>query len=329
MTAIAMRYDLRVAPFAKTTHAEAYQTCLEQIRWAEEHNAADIVVLSEHHGVEDGFCPSPFTLAAAVAGATTRLPITIAAVLVPLHDPVRLAEQVAICDLVSGGRVSFVAGIGYRQQEFDMAGVATKDRARLLEEYLDVMKQAWTGEEFTWRDRTIRVTPRPVSEPHPGIMIGGGVEAAARRAARLNLPFMPAINDPALEAAYNDECEKVGYQGFCLMPNAAGFVHVTDDPDAAWERIKEFAWYDADTYRSWQGGGSRSQVKTNATDADALREEGIYRVVTPDQCLELAEELGPTGTITLHPLMCGMPVEMGWESLRLFASDVLPRLRPA
>lgn len=329
MTAIALRYDLRIAPFARTTHAEAYQTCLEQVAWAEANGAADIVVLSEHHGAEDGFCPSPFTLAAAVAARTTRLPVMIAAVLVPLHDPVRLAEQAVICDLISGGRVSFVAGIGYRDEEFAMAGVDRRQRARLLEEYLEVMRAAWTGEPFEWRGRTIHVTPKPFSTPHPPVLIGGAVEASARRAARLRLPFMPSVNDPALQDAYNDECAKAGYaEGFCILPNAAGFVHVTDDPDKAWDALGRYLWYDADTYRSWQEEGGRSQVKTDAADIDALRAEGIYRIVTPDECIALATELGPTGTLTLHPLCQGMPVEMGWESLELFARAVLPRLRP-
>lgn len=329
MTAIALRYDLRIAPFAETTHADAYKACLDQVAWAEQHNTADIVVLSEHHGVEDGFCPSPFTLAAAVGARTERLPIMIAAVLVPVHDPVRLAEQAVVCDLLTRGRVSFVAGIGYRQEEFDMAGVDRRRRATMLEEYVEVMRKAWTGEPFEWEGRTIRVTPTPFSKPHPPVMIGGGVEAAARRAARMRLPFMAAINDPALQTAYDEEAATVGFVGgFCLLPNAAGFVHVTEDPDKAWETIGRFAWYDADTYRSWQQGGSRSQVATTAADADALRAEGIYRVVTPEQCLALAEEMGPTGTLTLHPLLCGMPVEMGWSSLELFRDAVLPKLRP-
>jgi hypothetical protein len=139
---------------------------------------------------------------------------------------------------------------------------------------------------------------------------------------------MPSIDDEDLKAAYEDEAAKTGFTGgFCVLPRAAGFVHVTEDPDRDWEVIKPYAWYDADTYRSWQTG-TRSQVATRATDADALRAEGIYRIVTPDGCLELAEELGPIGTITLHPLMCGMPIELGRASLELFRSDVLPKLRP-
>ena len=88
------------------------------------------------------------------------------------------------------------------------------------------------------------------------------------------------------------------------------------------------AWYDADTYRSWQAPGQSSEVTTHAANPDELRKEGIYRVVTPDECVALAEELGPTGTIVLHPLMGGMPAELGWSSLRLFRERVLPSLRP-
>src|SRR5215472_10130189 len=117
MTTIGIRYDLRVPPFAKTTHAELYAACLDQCAWADEHGF-DFVALSEHHGVEDGYLPAPITLAAAIAGRARRIPISIAAVLVPLHDPVRLAEELAVLALASGGRVSVVAGLGYRHDEF-------------------------------------------------------------------------------------------------------------------------------------------------------------------------------------------------------------------
>jgi alkanesulfonate monooxygenase SsuD/methylene tetrahydromethanopterin reductase-like flavin-dependent oxidoreductase (luciferase family) len=328
MVAIALRYDLRSPEWAATKHPELYATCLEQCVWAEKNNAADIVVLSEHHGVPDGFMSSPFTMAAAIASRTERIPITIAAALVPVHDPIRLAEQIATTDLISRGRVSFVVGIGYIDREFAMAGVEKKTRGKVAERYVEIMRKAWSGEPFDYEGRTVQVTPRPYSSPHPPMFYGGSSEIAARRAARLRLAFFPSIDDPALEQAYNEECAKVGHQGFCVLPRAAGFVHVSEDPDKAWAEIAKYAWYDAETYRSWQAPDVRSQVKTAAADADELRREGIYRVVTPDGCLELAEELGPRGTITLHPLMCGMPAELGWESLELFRAKVLPRLRP-
>src|SRR5437879_6529475 len=145
MLSIALRYDLRVPPFAATTHAEQYAACLEQCAFADEHGL-DFVVLSEHHGVEDGFLPAPVTLAAAVAGRTRKILINIAAILVPLHDPVRLAEELAVAQLASGGRVGFVAGVGYRREEFEMAGGDPKTRGRLLEECVGVLRQAWPGE---------------------------------------------------------------------------------------------------------------------------------------------------------------------------------------
>src|SRR2546423_13841568 len=127
MLSIALRYDPRGPPFAATTHAEQYAACLEQCAFADEHGL-DFVVLSEHHGVEDGFLPAPVTMAAAVAGRTRKIGITIAAILVPLHDPVRLAQQLAVAPLASGHRVSFAAGLGYRAAELEVGCVDPQSR---------------------------------------------------------------------------------------------------------------------------------------------------------------------------------------------------------
>src|ERR671925_592864 len=172
MAMIALRYDLRKPDWGPATHAELYAACLDQCAWGDE-RGFDAVVISEHHGSPDGYLPAPVTMAAAIAGRTKRIMINIAAILVPLHDPVRLAEELAVVDLASGGRVSFVVGGGYRYEEFEMAGVDRKQRGKLLEEYVDVMRKAWTGEPFEWRGRTVQVTPTPKTKPHPPIMGGG------------------------------------------------------------------------------------------------------------------------------------------------------------
>jgi alkanesulfonate monooxygenase SsuD/methylene tetrahydromethanopterin reductase-like flavin-dependent oxidoreductase (luciferase family) len=329
MTMLAVRYDLRVPDFATTSHAAQYAACLDQVEWADR-LGFDFAILSEHHGVDDGYLPSPVTMAAAIAGRTTRIPINIAAVLLPLHDPIRLAEQLVVADLAAGpGRVGFVAGLGYRHEEFEMAEVDRTKRGALLEEYIDVLRRAWTGEAFEWRGRTVRVTPTPVTKPHPMMMIGGSTEKAARRAARLKLGFFPAVGDPALAEAYEEESKKVGFtEGFCSLPGNLGFVHVAEDPDEAWAKIAPHAVYDAHTYSTWQTSDQRSAVHVDEPDADGVRASGVYRVVTPDECVALAGELGDFGTLLLHPLMGGIPPELGWESLELFEAKVLPRLRP-
>jgi len=322
MAMIALRYDLRAPAFAQVTHEALYRTCLEQCAWGDA-RGLELAVLSEHHGVEDGYMSSPVTLAAAIAGRTRQMRIQIAAVLVPLHDPVRLAEQLATVDLVSGGRVGLVAGLGYRQEEFDMAGVDRTRRGRLLEEYVGVMRQAWSGEPFAWRGRTVRVTPKP-SRP-PVILIGGSTPAAARRAARLRAGFFPAIGDRTLVDVYDAECRRQGFDGgFAMLPGGPGFVHVSEDPERDWVRIAPHALYDAQSYHAWQTPDQRSQVHVDARTVEDVRRSGVYRVVTPDECVALAREVG---TLVLHPLMGGMPPELGWAGLELFASKVLPRLR--
>jgi len=322
MAMVGIRFDLRLPSFATTTPAEQYRACLDQCEWADR-LGLDIVVLSEHHGVDDGFMSAPLTVAAAIAGRTKRIQINIAAVLVPLHDPVRLAEQLAALALLSGGRVGFVAGLGYRQEEFEMAGVDRRQRGKLLDESVEIMRRAWRGEPFEWRGRTVRVTPKPQSEPM--LLIGGSTATAAKRAARLRAGFFPAIGDAQLAELYRAECERLGFHGgFVSLPSGPGFVHVSEHPERDWERIAPHALYDAQTYAAWQTPDQRSAMHVEAQTLDDIKRSGAYRVVTPDQCVQLAEE---SGRVILHPLMGGMPPELGWEGLRLFETKVLPRIK--
>jgi alkanesulfonate monooxygenase SsuD/methylene tetrahydromethanopterin reductase-like flavin-dependent oxidoreductase (luciferase family) len=322
MVMIALRFDLRRPPFASPSHAELYAACLDQCVWADE-IGADVVVLSEHHGVEDGFLSAPLTLAAAIVARTKRLRVNVAAALLPLHDPIRFAEQLAALHLISHGRVSIVAGLGYRQEEFDMAGVRREDRAKLLEESVAVMRQAWTGEPFEWRGRMVRVTPKP--ESPPAVFVGGSTPMAARRAARLRCGFFPAIADPKLTEIYETECVRLDFRGgFVRMPTNRGFVHVSDNPQRDWPRIAPHALYDAQSYASWQTPDQRSGVHVTASTEEDVRTSGVYQVITPDECVRLADT---TGSVILHPLMGGMSPDLGWEGLRLFEREVLPRIR--
>jgi alkanesulfonate monooxygenase SsuD/methylene tetrahydromethanopterin reductase-like flavin-dependent oxidoreductase (luciferase family) len=329
MPLIGIRYDLRVPGWGPATAAEMYRAFVEQVRWADE-RGFDAVILSEHHGADDGFMSAPLTLAAAVAAITERAHISISAALVPLHDPVRFAEQLTAIDLLAPGRMSVILGTGYRQEEFDMAGLDFKDRWKVFDENVRVIRTAITGEPFDYQGRKVVVTPASTSPQAPLLVMGGSSEAAARRAARLGLGFFAASADAELADYYHDECQKVGFEfGFCSVPAKLGFIHVSNDPERDWERIGPHALHEAQTYGSWQRPGQHSAVTVeDASSVEALKASGVYRVLTPDECVDTWNAMGDADTFLLHPLMGGIPPELAWESLHLFESDVLPRVRP-
>ena len=327
MATLAMRFDMRHPAISPVSRADLYAAALEQAEWADA-RGFDVVVLSEHHGVDDGYMPSPMVMAGAIAGRTRRIGINIAAVLAPLHNPLRLAEDIAMLDLASLGRLSLVLGLGYRPDEYDMFGVDWSRRGRLLDETIDVLLKAWTGEPFEYNGRTVRVTPTPLQQPHPMVFVGGSTPAAAKRAARFKLAFFPAVGDKELGDVYLAECERYGHSSpFVLLPDGPAFIHVADDPDKAWAEVGEYMLYEAKVYTSWQPPGQRSHVTDTATTVDQLRGGGNYRILTPDECIALHDELGPLGSFVFHPLIGGMPPELSWPSLELFAAKVLPAIR--
>lgn len=322
MIPAALRFDLRHAPFATVTEAGLYATSVEMARWADERGFGSIAI-SEHHGVD--FVSAPTAYAGVLLGATTNARVMVNALLVPMHDPVRLAEQVATLDVTTGGRFTFVAGLGYRPEEFAMAGVDRGRRGAIVEEHMQVMLRAWTGEPFTYRGETVVVRPVPTSPAAMLMWAGGSVRKSAERAARLNLPLFTMSTDPVMGEWYREECAKVGYTtGFCFAPRGPLFTHVTEDPERDWETIAPFAVYDSVTYNAWQTGDHNNVAATAATTAEQLRASGMWQIVTPDQCVDLVRQ---HGTVALHPLMGGMPPELGWKSLELFVDKVVPQVQ--
>jgi alkanesulfonate monooxygenase SsuD/methylene tetrahydromethanopterin reductase-like flavin-dependent oxidoreductase (luciferase family) len=305
-----------------------YRAAVEMAAYADEHGV-DALTLEEHHGSEDGWLPSPLAMAGVVLGRTRRIGVVVSAVIAPLYDPLRLAEDLAVLDLAGGGRLMTVAGIGYRREEYEALGRDWARRGELQDEVLATLLRAWTGEPFTHRGRTVRVTPRPASRPHPVLLVGGASRAAARRAARFGLPFFPSAHLPELEEYYHARRAEYGTQGWCLMPPATtALLHLTEDPDRAWERYGRHLLYEARVYARWGASGQRrSAVESRAGTVEELRAEGVYRMVTPRECLEFARQEGDGAALVLHPLCGGMPVEEGWRSLRLLCEEVLPGLK--
>ena len=197
-----MRFDMRAPEFGAPT-SELYAAALEMASFAESRGAIAAAVC-EHHTMADGYLPSPLVLATAMAARTTTLPIMTAALILPLYDPIRLAEDMVVLDIISGGRVSYVMAVGYRPEEFEHHGADFHRRGRLVEDQLALLLRAKSGEPFEHEGRRIHVTPAPVTPGGPTVMWGGGSPAAAKRAGRFGLDFIAQGGGPELEAVYAD-----------------------------------------------------------------------------------------------------------------------------
>ena len=319
-----MRFDMR-APLALHTDAAAqYRAAVEMAAWGEA-NGALAVSVSEHHGVDDGYLPAPIVLASAIAGATNTIQIQVSALILPLYDPVRLAEEMSVLDLVSGGRVAYVLGLGYRPEEFSMFGHDMHDRVERMEHGIAVLRAAFVGEPVTVGTHTTRITPRPATPGGPRLSYGGGSTAAATRAARLGMNFIAQAGDASLTAAYEEEASRVGFTGgMCMVPppGFASCVFVSESPDDTWDRIGAHLLHDAHGYAEFEGVAPDEGSMSQATTVEELRaENGNYRILTPEQARDYAATYG---FIVAHPLCGGTPPEIGWESLRLLRSEVFP-----
>lgn len=319
-----MRFDMRAPAFSSASSQDLYRAALDMATWGEEHGCVQIVI-SEHHASEDGYLPSPLILASAMVGRTKTIGIQIGALIVPLHDPLRLAEDMAVLDLLSGGRVTYATGVGYLEREFDQFGRSFKGRGKRMDESLEAMRSAWTGEPFEYQGRTVRVTPRPATVGGPGMLMAGNTRAAARRAARFGMGMLAQGLNPELETIYREECEDQGVEpGICLNPQA-GLVmtaFVADDLDRAWAEIGPHMLHDAQMYAKWLGS-ARSVPKSTAQTVDELRgQQGAYQIFTPDEAVDYVKK---NQILMLQPLCGGLPPEIAWASLELIADKVLPQ----
>lgn len=212
-------FSLQTHPENPSSNADICRSTLEQVKLAEEVNF-DSAWISEHHFLEDGYCPSPSVLASAMAAVTKGIRIGSAGIILPLHNPVRVAEEAALVDNISNGRFDLGIVLGYRKDEFDGFGISMKQRPSRMEEGIDVIVKSWTEDKFSYSGKrynfnNLSVTPKPVQKPHPPIYIGAFEEPAIRRAGRLGYPLligpgrtMQMVRDTI--GFYNDAAQKAG-----------------------------------------------------------------------------------------------------------------------
>jgi len=320
-----LSFDMRAPSFGAPTE-ELYDAALDMCAFGDE-IGIDGVIFPEHHCSEDGYNPVPALMAAAAAARTKRMELILGAIVLPLHDPVEVAETIAVTDLIAGGRLTTTLAAGYVEAEFAMFGKDLRDRARLMDEGLDVIVRALAGERFDYQGREVFVRPLPRSRP-PKILVGGGVKPAARRAARHGLglwilqpEFMPGSQE--LLAYYKAECAKHGKAPGPIMSTTPA-VHVTRDVEATWEVVGPHIMHLVNSYASWASDVDTTTSPFYGLDTiEKVRAAGILNVMTPEQTVAFAQQ----SPISLTPLISGLSPKIGWEMLELFAAEVMPKLK--
>jgi len=317
-----LRFDMRVPSWAGPA-ADLYAAAIDMCAWAETRGAV-LAVLSEHHGTDDGHLPAPLMLASAIAARTRSLAILLAAVPIPMWDPVRLAEEMSVLDLISRGRVSYVFGVGHRREEYDHFGIDMATRGRVADEILAVLGPLLRGEPVEYRNRTVRVTPSCGSAGGPLILIAGGSEAAARRAGTVGLGFISQTDRPGLKEFYEAQCRAHGHQPGVIQFPVAGapttvFVARNERAvDEAWDVLGPHLLHDALMAASYRPHDDSVASITRADTVAALRaENGPYRILTPDEATDYVRSGRP---LPLHPLCGGLPPEQAWPYLERAAA---------
>jgi alkanesulfonate monooxygenase SsuD/methylene tetrahydromethanopterin reductase-like flavin-dependent oxidoreductase (luciferase family) len=327
MLEIWLRYDLRSPPFGLGS-VDLARAAIEQVEWADK-RGFHRVELTEHHGTPDNVNPSPLIIAAAMASRTSNIRFHPSAIILPLHDPVRIAEDCIMVDIVSKGRLDLTVGLGYMPAEFEMFGVSLTDRGQLMDRKLDALRRALKGETFEYDGRKIRVTPAPVQEGGPGLFVGGGVLAAARRAAKFGDGYYPMTYQTDFVEEYHRACAALGKTpGRVINGNGSTVIHIAEDPEEAWARLAPYALYETNSYAA--NAAKTGQILHHQTtdSAEALRKSGNYIVLTPDEGLSYCRQQRDLGRhVTLNPLIAGIDPAFSWKSLELIASRILPELR--
>jgi len=321
---LTLSYDMRAPAFGASPR-ELYAAALDQVAWADA-LGFDVLGIGEHHCSPDGYNPSPLALAAAFGGRTRRILLRTSVLLAPLYDPVKLAEDAAVVQLASAGRLLLGIGGGYRPAEFAMFGKRLDERWRSIGETIAFLRQAWRGEPFEWQGRECWVTPKP--EPPPPILLGGGSAAAARRAARIADGWFPPL-DARLWKPYREECQKLGKPDPGAYPKHGPiFLWVSNEPERDWRRIVPHVLHQLRSYSEWTVEAFGRPAGPYAKDIDerSVRESDAYQVLTPDETLALAEQLGSDGVFFLNPLLAGIDPAFSWRMLRLYEREVHPHL---
>jgi alkanesulfonate monooxygenase SsuD/methylene tetrahydromethanopterin reductase-like flavin-dependent oxidoreductase (luciferase family) len=317
---IGLSFDLRNPPGWRQDPSRLHGFTLEVCEEAERLGAHSVWV-SEHHLFEDGYLTQPLTFAAAIAARTSRIRIGTGILVAPLHSAVQIAEQAALVDIVSNGRVILGMGAGYRVPEFDLYGAQIGRRFSATADRVRQIRAIWSEG---------RVTPLPVQSRVP-IYLGYQAPKGAHQAGLLGeglLSIRPELSEP-----YEAGLTEGGHSSTIAARAGTMQCWVTEDPERDWALVSKHLGYHMDSYRRYSVEGTGQPVPNPIDLGRVLQGDpnsiwSSFAFGTPDEVAErIVSYLGGLKVDTLYfsPSIAGMPEDVVGRAV----VDICTKLAPA
>jgi len=294
---------------------------------------------TEHHQQDDGYLPSPVLLAGMIGMRTQRIKVGSCVLLAPLYHPIRLAEDIAVVDQATKGRMVAALGIGYQPHDFDAFGVPIKQRARRTEETVQILRLAWTGQAFSYDSKyhtidNVRVTPPAYQQPGPPIWLAGWVPAGLERAGRMGdgwiadpIQSLAVIKDYAKQ--YRAEAKKHGRKPYVVLMRDCVIGESWDAcVDKSGPTMATHRWYFR--YGAYVMDEHIKGVKDPDELSFDLAKKDRLIAGTPEQCLEQLlmwkKEIEPDYIMLRMRQPGGPPQPEALADIRMFGEKVIPNL---
>lgn len=326
---VGVAYDFRNPPDSGVSDQRLYEEILDQVSWLDG-LGADLVWFTEHHFVDDGYLPSWVPVAGAMASITSRVRFGTDICLLPFNHPIRLAEDLAVLDNLSGGRVEVGIGMGYAPHEFRGFGLPVGRRVSLTNEGIEVLKHCFSGERFSYSGRRyqfedVKITPGYVQSGGPPLFVAAMSEAGAHRVAHYDTHFLPQGQK---KDAFDPWVAELGRTGRDPADYRVGIIRsvlVTDDRDADWPVVRAAERYRMALYQRFFAESGQEGLGRHG---DPIPQTWVVGDV--DHCVdELAgfvRTFGITDLVTMGVPPGLRAAQMSGSLERLFR-DVVPRLK--
>ncbi|MBE1604446.1 LLM class flavin-dependent oxidoreductase [Actinopolymorpha pittospori] len=316
--------DFRNPPEQARPSAEVFADIIDHLVWAESLGFSH-AAFGEHHFAADGFLPSPLVAATAVAARTKTMRVATNIAILPFYDPVRLAEDGAVLDVISNGRFELGVGLGWAPEEFAGYGIDPKTKRTRADEALQIIRGLWRGETMSvhgthFQIDGARITPRPVQDTPP-IWVGGPSRFAVRRAAWLGDGYTGPAKKETWDL-YRAELAAAGKDpdGARAIGTGHPWLVVSEDPERTLARYAPGLLY-------WYAHAERTGMWPVPETAEDLVRLRLIQILTPDEAIHTIAALTaemPMETFTLRIAPPGVPARELTEHLELFATKVIP-----